>query len=441
MKRYQIKSCWLCGFLFVLLCLCIADMTSCAPKDAPNDSLENSSKWWETNEEIQILREYLKIPSVHPNPDYGPCLDFIKLQADSLNLPLKIYYPTSAKKPTIVITLKGSEPHLPSILLNSHMDVVPVFPKNWKYPPFAAEIDDEGRIFARGSQDMKSLGMAYLAAISRLQKKGFQPKRTIHILFVPDEEIGSADGMKAFVKTNDFQALNVGFALDEGHVSNEENFLVFYGEKTIWQPTFRVKGHAGHGSLLLDNTPGEGLTFILRKLMERRQIEVDKVKKGVPIGNVTSINLTKISGGIQTNVIPEEFSATFDIRLSPEDDHQKFEQELKQWIEESGAEIEVTFESKEDKIPVTVLDDSNPFWIAFRDVLTDLNYKFQKQILSGGTDMRFLRILGIPAIGFNPMNYTPVLPHDHNEFIYADKYIKAIDILSKIIVKLTDVQQ
>lgn len=71
MKRYQIKSCWLCGFLFVVLCLCIADMTSCAPKGTQNESLENASKWWETNEEIQILREYLKIPSVHPNPDYG----------------------------------------------------------------------------------------------------------------------------------------------------------------------------------------------------------------------------------------------------------------------------------------------------------------------------------------------------------------------------------
>lgn len=320
------------------------------------------------------------------------------------------------------------------------MDVVPVFPEDWKYPPFAAEVDDEGRIFARGSQDTKSLGMAYLAAISRLQKNGFQPKRTIHILFAPDEEILSTDGMKAFAKSNDFQALNVGFALDEGQVSNEDYFLVFYGEKTIWQPTFRVKGHAGHGSLLLDNTPGEGLTFLVRKLMERRQIEADKVKSGVPIGNVTSINLTKISGGIQTNVIPKEFTATFDIRLPPEDDHEKFERELEQWIEESGAEIEVTFEHKDHENPVTVLDDSNPFWIAFRDVLTDLDYKYEKQILSGGTDMRFLRILGIPAIGFDPMNHTPLLAHDHNEFIYADKYIKSIDILSRMIVKLTDVQ-
>lgn len=103
---------------------------------------------YENNEEIKIFRDYLRIPTVHPNIDYGKycssnfttikfmiqtnyileqCLDFLKKLADDLMLPYKVYHPKNPKKPILVMTWHGQDPKLPSILLNSHMDVVPVF--------------------------------------------------------------------------------------------------------------------------------------------------------------------------------------------------------------------------------------------------------------------------------------------------------------------------
>ena len=55
------------------------------------------------------------------------CVAFLKKQAASLGLPLKVYSIVPGK-PIVVLTWEGSEPNLPSVLLNSHMDVVPVFP-------------------------------------------------------------------------------------------------------------------------------------------------------------------------------------------------------------------------------------------------------------------------------------------------------------------------
>ena len=43
-----------------------------------------------------------------------------------------------------------------------------------------------------------------------------------------------------------------------------------------------------------------------------------------------------------------------------------------------------------------------------------------------GTDSRYLRELGIPAFGFSPMNFTPVLLHDHNEFLNARVFLDGI---------------
>ena len=55
----------------------------------------------------------------------------------------------------------------------------------WSHDPFGAEKDDQGNIYARGAQDMKSVGIQYLEAIRRLKLKGFVPLRTVHVSFVP----------------------------------------------------------------------------------------------------------------------------------------------------------------------------------------------------------------------------------------------------------------
>lgn len=77
--------------------------------------------------------------------------------------------------------------------------------------------------------------MQYLGAIRNIMKNKVQLKRTLHVTFVPDEEIFGPDGMKALVLSDDFKALNVGFLLDEGISSETDVFKVFYGERTCWR--------------------------------------------------------------------------------------------------------------------------------------------------------------------------------------------------------------
>lgn len=78
------------------------------------------------------------------------------------------------------MTWEGSEPALPSLLLNSHTDVVPVFPECWKHDPFAAVKEDNGDIYGRGTQDMKSVGIQHLEAVRILKESGARLKRTVH---------------------------------------------------------------------------------------------------------------------------------------------------------------------------------------------------------------------------------------------------------------------
>ena len=66
--------------------------------------------------------------------------------------------------------------------------------------PWAAQIKD-GKIYGRGTQDMKSVCVQYLLAIERLKKKHFMSERTVHLSFVPDEEAQPSGGPRVMRKT------------------------------------------------------------------------------------------------------------------------------------------------------------------------------------------------------------------------------------------------
>lgn len=163
---------------------------------------------WENNEEIKIFREYLRIPSVHPDVNYDQCVEFLTRQADALELPVQVIE-VNPRKPIVIITWEGTDPSQKSIILNSHMDVVPVYKERWSHPPFAADMDRQGNIYARGAQDMKCVGMQFLGAIRSLKREGVRLQRTIHATFVPDEEIGGKLGMKEFVHQEGFKKIKL----------------------------------------------------------------------------------------------------------------------------------------------------------------------------------------------------------------------------------------
>jgi len=344
----------------------------------------------------------------------------------------------------------GSDPKLPSILLNSHTDVVPVVEANWKHDAFAAIKDSEGNIFARGTQDMKSVSIQYLEAIAKLKKSGVKPLRTVHLSFVPDEEISGADGMFPFVNSKHFEELNVGVALDEGLASPDDSFTVFYGERVPWWVKIKATGPTGHGSRFVENTAMEKLLRVVDKLLTFRKQQFNELQRGMAqcgmkLGDVTTINLTMLKGGVTTdgevyslNVIPSEAEAGFDIRIPPSVDLQEFSKQLAVWTSEEG--VSCLFYQQAMTNPQTPITDDNKWWGIFKHSLEQMGCKLDPQIFPAATDSRYLRDKGIPAFGFSPMNHTPILLHDHNEFLNEKIYLKGIDIFCGLISALANVQ-
>lgn len=93
---------------------------------------------------------------------------------------------------------------------------------------------------------------------------------------------------------------------------------------------FQCGGQQGHGSLLLENTAGPKAMYIMNKMFEMRQKQADILANNpeLTVGDVTSINLTIMQGGVQVNVIPPEFNLSFDIRMAINVDFELFEKQV-----------------------------------------------------------------------------------------------------------------
>lgn len=137
--------------------------------------------------------------------------------------------------------------------------------------------------------------------------------------------------MMKFVKTPEFRSLNIGFSLDEGIASPTDVFSVFYAERSVWRLHFKCSGTTGHGSLLHKQTAGEKVRFIIDRMMDLREQEVQKLENNpdLTIGDVTTINLTVIKGGVQSNVVPPMLTIGFDVRLAIDQDHNEFEAKVR----------------------------------------------------------------------------------------------------------------
>ena len=125
------------------------------------------------------------------------------------------------------------------------------------------------------------------------------------------------------------------------------------------------------------------------------------------LGDVTTVNLTFMSGGVQMNVVPNEFTVGFDIRITPTTPLDKFEAMLNQWIKDAGSDIEVKYEQKFMDQTLTSIAEKDPWYQAFMKGAKKHDLEIVPRIFPAGTDSRYIREVGIPAFGFSPMNNTP----------------------------------
>eukprot|EP00941_MAST-03F_sp_MAST-3F-sp1_P002368 g2368.t1 len=455
-------------------------------------------------EQIALFQSFIRIPTVSStgvsSGSYNRAAKWLKEQCFSLNLDVVVLEPVKGK-PIVLARWAGTETDkkLPAILLNSHYDVVPAMEEHWKHDPFSAvrTKEDGGRIYGRGTQDMKCVCVQYLLAIRELMVANQDAsakamRRTIFLSFVPDEEIGGRDGMGAFLASPEFAALPpIGLALDEGLANDSPTgeYTVFYGERSPWWILVKAKGPTGHGSRFIEDPATHKLIRVAQKAIAYRNEQEErlgyndsnthtKCKGGCKhaqakkLGDVTTINLTMLKAGVtgdggktwNLNVLPIEAEAGFDIRIPPSCPMETIKSLLDTWTAEEGlswefapwvsrglqrhyvtgvgadagslvgavTDSEKTNSKKRKRKENQEEEEEDPWWKVFKDAAVAAGIKVCPEVFPAATDSRFLRKLGIPALGFSPMSQTPILLHEHNEWLGIQTFLNGVQVYKKM---------
>ncbi|XP_072938984.1 aminoacylase-1-like [Epargyreus clarus] len=391
---------------------------------------------YSTYPEVTRFREYVQINTT-TGGDLEPAVIFWKKLAAAQNVSISVVELVEGC-PIVILSWPGNDPTLSSVMLNSHMDVVPAVESDgWTYPPFSGQITSDGNIWGRGTQDMKSVAIQYYEAMSRLKAKGVTLERNVYMTLMPDEEVGAECGMIPFLQSKEFASLNVGVEFDEGTPYPVPFIPLFYQDKVVWQIQVDCYGVAAHGSTFppTNATATGKCQNVINTLLKFRdeQYEIYTTAPETDAGVYTSINLNKINAGTANNVIPSHMSAVFDIRLGTKVNETSFAKQLSDWIETSDGNVTITYLLKNQQSPATLIGDSNPYWVAIAQAAQDLGITVVPLVPPGSTDARFVRLARIPAFGFSPMPMTELLLHAVNEHLSLETFLNGIDIYEGII--------
>jgi len=386
-----------------------------------------------------LFRDYLRIRTDHPEPDYATCRKFLEDYAAGNGWTCRVF-DAAPNRPVVIMKVEGKKPELPSILLNSHTDVACIGKlEDWKYEPFSAHKDEKGDIYARGSQDMKCVGIQHMEAMRELCEAGDKLERTVYLSFQPDEEIGGDLGMRVWIDSDDFKSLNVGCAMDEGLANTEEEMKVYYCERMMRWGFFVAKGENGYGSCFVKNAPGPKIHKILGKILEFREKQENRLINDSTLtdGDVCTVNISALQGGeAQLNMTPEEMRVGFDLRVPPKE-QEAVDLMLEEWCRE--CDVTIVWDQFQKERGITTLDSNNSYWNAFSKALEESDVKYKVEQFPGITDMRFVRNAGLPAIGFSPMNNTPLLLLGPNESLNEGVFLRGVQIYKNVIKAVANV--
>jgi aminoacylase len=374
---------------------------------------------------IKLLQDYLAINTVHPHADYQAVIALFKKQALADGFSIReIILPSGY--PVLVITLEGSDPSLPALALNHHMDVVPADnAAQWDFPPFEGSVHDE-RIYGRGTQDCKGLGVAHYAALRELKQRGIQPARTIHLIMVPDEERGGYQGAQQFVAHPIFASLNIGYVLDEGMPSgNEQELLIKVDERTPLQIRVTSSGAQSHASGLLHHNAIHELTDFLAKIAQFQRDQQQLLDSHQP-GDLISMQSTSLTTNNNAlNVIPPCAYATIDIRIPSRRSMDEGIAIIDALVAQHPTIRYEILATSQERCRAISLD--SPFYQILADAVLKHGLIPKPFAFEATTDARFYSHKGIETIGFTPFTVAPNL-HGTNECIRIKDMTQGIAI-------------
>jgi len=402
--------------------------------------------------EAETLRHFqalVQFDTSDPPGNEKPAADYVKSVLEREGIPVEVFA-LEAHRPNIVARLKGNGRKRP-LLIMGHTDVVNVDAKKWTHPPFGA-VRDGGYIYGRGTVDDKDNLTAALMVMVLLKRANVPLDRDVIFLAESGEEGTTRVGIELMVNQH-FPAIDAEYCYAEGGGVTREAGRVRYASVQSTEKIPRgidliARGPSGHGSVPLINNAIAHLSAAVAKVAAWRPpimlndttgayfkrlaalsppdvakhyrdvLSLDPKISGPAddwlLENEprhssmlrTSASPNIIQGGYRNNVIPSEARATLDVRMTPEENPERFLEQVKKVVNDPAVEVVFNGWPPSSNGGTRPGGASRIDTEAFKVIEAGITKHYATTTLptmsTGASDMAYLRGKGIQCYGIGP---------------------------------------
>ena len=379
---------------------------------------------------------------------------------------------------SLLFKWSGKGNHEP-ILFMSHHDVVEAT-GTWEHEAFSGDIDEEGRVWGRGTVDTKASLFCMLTAVEEMIADGFEPEGDVYVASSCTEE-WSGEGAPLTVEYLKSQGVKLAYLMDEGGMILEEPVggvkgtygMVGVLEKGYGDVKFIAKSTGGHASAPKRNTPlvrlgkfmadvekkspfvnkfsptvremfsrmAPNMNFGMKVIFANMWLFEGLLKKLLPVISSaagamihTTLAFTMAKGSDGLNVLPQEAYVTGNMRYIPHQDTDESIELISNIAKKYDIETEVIY--KDYACPV--VDYNNEPFHLVEEVASEVypGIGICPYVMTGGTDAKFYRELSDNCLRFAPLyindqQYASI--HGLNENIYQGALPLGVDFYKKMI--------
>ena len=314
------------------------------------------------------------------------------------------------------------------VILSGHTDVVPVEGQDWATEPFTL-IEKEGKLYGRGSTDMKGFIACCLAALPDMVKMPL--KKPIYFAFSYDEEVGCLGGPDLVQAIKDDYEETPKYAI----IGEPSMMQPVIGQKGICVFKTTVHGSAGHSSRIKDEVSAIHEAARLVLWLEEKMNEFftsgqvdDRFNP-----NHTSIHVGMFNGGIAHNVIADECTFLWDVRNIPQHKIEDIRHQFDQYVEERLKILKQRFPGTEIVTiqPRPIVPALNtPSHLSVVEFIKRMSTNEKLDAVSYAAEAGQFSLGGFETVICGPGDIAQA--HRANEFISKDQLSKGLEMVLRI---------
>lgn len=369
-------------------------------------------------EQDEILAHLIALPSIFGTGN-AAIVDWIVTYARACGAEVTVAMGPEGDRANLLITVGPR--FVPGLVLSGHMDVVPANEPDWLSDPFTMRAE-HGRLYGRGTSDMKGFLACALAALPELAKRPLT--RPVHLAFSYDEEAGCRGVPHLLALLPDLCALPQACIVGE-----PSGLRAIRAHKGKAAAHLEVRGRAGHSS-----RPDQGLNAVhAMASVLSTAVDAARALTNGPFESAfeppySSLQVGMIHGGQAINIIPDHCSADIEARAISGQSPVVLLDPIRQALADLDAQGFETSWTVTSQYPALSLAEDAPL----AAMMAEITGQAPLAAVSYGTEAGLYQAAGIPAIICGPGDIARA--HRANEYIERDELSacrRMIDILGQ----------